>query len=284
MSVTSSDAPDLTRLALLQRLTRTHPGFVVWKHADRAVLGRGDLDCAVPAAQLEDLVVTGLEVGATLLGASAVVECRHVADKVLLFFVQDDRLPQLLELDLCRSPSRGLAPWAAPETMLGLSTVDHRGVRRLRPGAEAVVSLVYHGLSASGRPRLCGDELGIFRRGTREDGGGASAACLLLPPWPARRALARLLDVAAKGGWDRSAAAAAWWGFVVSGAAHPMSVARRSLFRARLRLGRECVMSDLARRHDRKVDAGAVAALLVTAEKDGHRVLRYDVGEGPPLG
>lgn len=268
---TGLGAVDTQRQTFLQQLTAAHPRLVVWKHLDRALCGRGDIDAAAPAADAEAIVTTALRVGQVALGATVAVECRHVADKTLLFFVQPHRLPQLFELDVCHQPSRGLAPWASPEALLDLSRLDD-GIRRLRPGAEAIVSLVYHGLSIGGRDRLSGDELMLLRQGVSADPDGATLACRRLAPRPALRPLVRILQLAGQRQWEPGSARLAWFAMATSGARHPGFVARRGWFRLRLLAGRDCVMSDLARRHGRRVDADALADLLARAHADGHRI------------
>jgi hypothetical protein len=174
---------------------------------------------------------------------------------------------------MCTQPSRGLAPWADPRLMVSLSVVQKHGIRRLRSGAEAVVSLVYHGLSQYGRDRLVGDEREIVYNGLRCDFTGAEQACQTLPPRPARQPLLTLLEHLSRDTWDATQARRAFRGFVVSGPAHPRFTLRRLCYRARLAGGGECLMSNLARHHDRQVPASGLTTLLRDAHASGHRVI-----------
>jgi hypothetical protein len=254
-------------------MTAKHPDLVVWKHLERALRGQGDVDAAAPARDGAAIRADAQAIAGRTLAASHVILCDHIADKKLHFFVQPDRLPQLFEFDVCSQPSRGLAPWASPDLMLPLATMSGEGIRRLRPGAEAVVLLVYHGLSPSGLARPRGREAALVDFGLAEDREGAERACATLPPRPARRALAALIGHVSEGRWDSTLASRAYAGFVVASCAHPRFSARRLGLRAQLAAGRECVMSVLARREGRLVPDSGLETLLWRARADGHAVL-----------
>lgn len=260
------------REGFLAELSRRQEEFLVWKHLDRALQGRGDVDAAAPRGTANAVLADARAIAGTHLRASHVISCEHVADKRLQFYVQPARLPQLFELDICTQPSRGLSPWAQPATMATLSMLDATGIRRLRPGPEAVVSLVYHGISSTGVPRLHDDEAEIVQKGLAVDLEGARSACNTLLPIPARSSMQQLLALTADGGWHRGLASAAYLGFLAAGFAHPHFTGRRVAFRVRLATGRECVMSDLARHHSRRVLPTQLPDLLRLAAAQGHRV------------
>lgn len=270
---------DASRAALLRELTRRHQDLVVWKHLDRALLGQGDIDAAASISEADAIVADVVRMAPTILGATHVIPCNHVENKLLHFFVQPHLLPQLFEFDLCTQPARGLAPWANPAGMLPLAVVGPEGIRRLRPGAEAVVSLVYHGLSPRGTYRLTGDEWEIVVRGLAEDLPGAQQACSALPPRPARIPLRELVECLSNGIWTEKHARRAFFGFVASGLAHPSFTVRRVLFRTRLTVGRECLMSRLARKHGRQVPETGLDQLLRDARETGHDVVTLSVPE-----
>ena len=265
---------DAHRAEFLRRLTAHHDDFLVWKHLDRALTGVGDVDSAAPASAADAISEDAAAMAASVLGAVAVVDCRHVADKRLQFFVLPHALPQLFELDVCTRPSRGLTPWADPARMRELAVLSSHGIRRLRPGAEALVSIVYHGISPNGGARLSGDEQEIVSTGLAHDANGAYAACTSLSPVLARSSLLRLLDVARQGGWDDDLSRRAFWGFVASGVVHPQFSTRRAVFRLRIAVNRDCVMHRFAQKQHRRVEPHQVPALLTAAERDGHRVSR----------
>lgn len=264
--------PDPLRVAFLRELTCRHENLVVWKHLDRALRGQGDIDAAAPAEDVPSIATDAVSISATTLGASHVIRCHHVADKRLQFFVQPQRLPQLFEFDVCVQPSRGFAPWADPHSMVPLAIMGVHGIRHLRPGAEAIISLVYHGISWQGQDKLAGDERQIVERGLTDDLEGAYEACRTLPPGPARSPLLVLVRSLCRGTWSRRHAQQTFGGFVLGGLARPAFTARRGMYRARLAGGRECLMSRLARGHGRRVPAGGVDALLDAARASGHEV------------
>jgi hypothetical protein len=266
---------DSTRVNFLCEITARHPSLLVWKHLERALHGRGDVDAAAPASDLDAIRADVNAIARETLAATHVIRCDHVADKSLHFFVQPSRLPQLFEFDICSQPSRGLAPWANPRHMLPLATMSSEGIRRLRPGAEAVVSLVYQGLSPAGTARLRGEDLRLVDRAFADDMVGAERACRTLPPRLATQPLLALVAQVSQGRWDRRLAQRAFVGFVMGCFAHPRFTARRFGFRLRLAVGQECVMSRLARRQGRRVPAPGLGALLHTARAEGHAVIEF---------
>lgn len=263
---------DQSRVTFLSELSHRHDRLLVWKHLDRALHGRGDVDAAAPADQVASISADAFTIAAGALGASHVISCDHVADKNLQFFVQPSRLPQLFEFDVCIQPSRGLAPWASPSAMLPLAEIRPDGIRSLRPGAEAVVSLVYHGISWQGADKLAGDERQIVEKGLADDLEGVYDACRTLPPGPAKSPLLALVDSLRRGTWSRRYAQQAFGGFILSGLARPAFTARRAMFRAHLTGGGECLMSRVARIYGRRVCAGGVDTLLDAARAGGHEV------------
>jgi hypothetical protein len=266
---------DTTRVEFLREMTARHPRLLVWKHLDRALRGSGDVDAAAPRSDLPDIGADAFTIGQKTLAATHLIVCTHVADKTLYFFAQPDRLPNLFEFDVCSQPSRGLAPWGSPSRLVPLATVSAQGIRRLRPGAEAVVSLVYHGLSRSGTHRLHDEEFDLVDAGLKEDMLGAREACRTLPPLPARQPLLDLVSQISYGFWKRTAAQRAYAAFALAATAHPPFMARRAAFRLCLATGRECVMSRLARREGRRVPDTGLEQLLIRARAQGHRVIEF---------
>jgi hypothetical protein len=263
---------DSTRVDFLHEMTSRHPSLLVWKHLERALQGQGDVDAAAPIDNI-DAIRTDIDaVARDTLAATHVILCDHVADKSLQFFVQPDRLPQLFEFDVCSQPSRGLAPWANPHLLLTLATMSTEGIRRLRPGSEAVVSLVYGGLSPTGTSSMRDHEIELVKADLSHDIDGAERACRTLPPWRARQPLLELVTQVMHGRWDRRLAQQAYLGFVMSCCAHPLFAARRTAFRLRLAAGRECVMSRLGRREGRRVPASGLQDFLIAAQS-GHVVI-----------
>lgn len=264
---------DDARVAFLRTLSAAHDYFTVWKHVDRGIRGLGDIDAATTVLGARHVRETALRVARPLLGATTTILCDHVADKQLLFFVQPDLLPQLFELDLCLQPSSGLAPWASTCELVRHSVMRDDGVRALRPGAEAIVSIVYYGLRATDLGGIKSIENRIIRQGLDTDFDGALAAVGDLVPLPARAPITELIRRAANGGWSQPHARRARIGFLASSPAHPAHVTRRVAFRGRLALGRDCVMSRLARERARQVAPNGLDDLIRVAQAQGHTVV-----------
>ena len=264
--------PHAARAEFLRELCRRHPELLGWKNLDRALLGQGDIDAAAPRNRVAAIAADAVDLAPAILGATHVIRCEHVADKLLHFFVQPQLLPQLLEFDLCTQPGRGLAPWASPSRLLALADMDDNGIRRIRPGAEAVVVLVYRGLSPRGSNGLTDDEMQFVTNRIAEDRTGAEQACRTLPPRPARSSLQRLVAGLAEGKWQQDLARRAFLGFATSGPAHPVFTTRRIRYRLQLATGGECLMSDLARHHGRRVPASGLDRMLADARVGGHEV------------
>jgi hypothetical protein len=262
---------DPERVQFLAELSELHEDFVVWKNLDRSLVGRGDVDAAAPTLVVPSVIASASRIAPRTLGASHVVHCRHVADKHLAFFVQPHRLPQLFELDVCSQPSRGLAPWADPVEMAALSELSAERVRRLRPGAQAVIDLVYEGLSPGGADRLTAGDRTRMRLQLRTDRAGAVSAAALFLPAPAGRTLVALLTALERDEWDRRAAVATFAALAASSLRHPGFLMRRLALRTELALGRECIMSHLGRKLQRRVPED-IDTLLRAARLQGHEV------------
>jgi hypothetical protein len=146
---------------LLRGLTEISPGWVVWKNADAALAGHGDVDAAAPAADWEP-IARAFRAWATEHGLGPVIECRHPPRTLFLLAVDRDRR-ELVELDvLGRKYFRGWTLFRA-EDLPPLAVEDPRGFRVLRPGAQAVIQLAGN-LRWGARP----DRAGLRRRGVGE--------------------------------------------------------------------------------------------------------------------
>ncbi len=269
--MTSADI-DQDRVRFLDELSGRHPQLVVWKHLERSLRGLGDIDAVAPRRALLAITQDVSRLGRDVLGASHSIVCDHVPNVRLQFLVRPRDLPDLFEFDIWTRPSRGSASWADPVSVARLSTVGEYGVRQLRPGAEALMLLVYGGLSIRGEDRLAGSDRDTVLLNLGSDLEGAHAACATLPPPPARSPLRHLVDAMRWGAWDAQAARLAMAGFMVSGLARPHFLARQGWFRLRYLRRRECLMFTLMRRHGRRVPPSGVAALLAEARNSAHVV------------
>lgn len=263
---------DHSRVAFLHELSTHHERLVVWKHLDRSLRGHGDVDAVAPEQDLLAITQEAITIAAATLGATHAIVCDHVPNVRLHFFVQPHRLPQLFELDIWMQPSRGSARWADPRSMMPFAIRGAHGIRYLRPGAEAIMLLVYQGLSWQGQNKLAGEERETIERGLSDDIEGAYEACSVFPPWPARSGLKKLIRCLQEGSWSRKYALEAFGGFVIAGIAHPAFAVRQGMHRAQFIRGRECLMFKLMRRHRRELPPGGVDTLLGAASIDGHDV------------
>jgi thymidylate kinase len=188
-------------LPLLRRLTELSPDFVVWKNADSALRGVGDVDVVAPASDW-DLIAGEFQMWAVERGLEPVLECRHVPGSMFLL-ATDQRKQTLHQLDVKeRGTHRGSTVFR-PEDLKPMTQMDQRGFRRLRPGAEGLFKLVLNSVKRDGRP--------IAERIRRErvpellgeDPAGVRLAARLFGPF--ELAIRRVAERAAQNGWDRRA-------------------------------------------------------------------------------
>ena len=252
--------PDLTML--LRALTAAAPGWGVWKNADAALAGFGDVDSAAPRSEWPAIEATFAE-WARAQGLGPVVACPHVPDGLFLLAL-DQAARAFVELDVAGSqPLRGHALFRAG-SLAPLMQLDPRGFRRLRPGAEGLVLLLLSGLRHFGRPnperlaaRRIPELLALDPEGVRE------AARLLGVAGPAALALA---DAVRAGRWHRGAALAVELrGAVLSPPSLPA--------RARYRLVWTRCPVNVAIRGGRRLPADVDGWLATVAEDRRHRVI-----------
>ncbi len=253
-------------LPLIRTLTRDFPDWVIWKNADAALAGSGDIDSAAPARDW-DAIVVAFRLWARDCGLGPVIECRHPPRTMFLAALTEDRRT-FLELDvLGRKYFRGATLFRAEE-LLPLAAVDDRGFRVIRPAAQALILLLCNGLRWGGRP----DFAGIQRRHVRTllqtdlEGVGAAARSLHLPEKAVHTAVRSLLA----GRWDRRAMLAIEAYTVGRSLLEPQVIANRIRFRAFSKTG--CPLLRTIFFDDRTISGDPDAWLA--AVREGHRV--YD--------
>lgn len=213
---------------LVQTLTRKFPDWTIWKNADAALAGSGDIDSAAPARDWDGIVVA-FRRWARDCGLGPVIECRHPPRTMFLVALDESR-STFLELDvLGRKYFRGGTLFRA-EDLVPLSHVDHRGFRIIRPAAQALILLLCNGLRWGGRPNIAGirkRHIAALLR-TDVDGVREAAKCLHLPE---RSALAGVQGVV-NGNWNRRAMLSIEGSALLRSFREPDVIASRLRFRA----------------------------------------------------
>jgi hypothetical protein len=182
-------------LPLLQRLTSISESWGVWKNADRALAGHGDVDSVAPTD--EHLMLRAeFAAWAAQGGFRWLVQCEHAGGILVLIALQDSRWAQL---DLVfETPFRGTRLFSA-EQLRPLMVLDERGFRRVREGAEGLFLFLYKGIRWGGRPDWANISKYQVVDKMHRDWGGAEAASRLLGP--ARDPLLRAARHAVAGEW-----------------------------------------------------------------------------------
>jgi hypothetical protein len=256
-------------LPLLRDLTDACPGWTVWKNADAALHGDGDVDSSAPTrdfGRVRDVFVEWSR--DQRLGP--VVDCRHIP-RVMFLAALDPERPTFFELDvLGRKYFRG-APLFVAEQLVPMSALDPEGFRRVRPGVEGVILLVGNGMRRGGAE----NRQGLQRRGVPAllagDPEGVQMAAALFGP--VAGSLLRLADAVARDDWDRPAARHLELWAVAKAAAAPAIPAGRA--KLRLWSKRHCPLLRSVFFEDRRLPADRDAWLAEVSRT--HVVLREGV-------
>jgi hypothetical protein len=181
-------------LPLLQRLTEAAPSWGVWKHAESALDGEGDIDST--AARAEWGTIAREFCGwASSNGFAPVVVCTHVPGLLVLTACAGDSPTRLLQVDVYSQHLFRGATVARAEQLRRVMELDPRGFRRLRPGAEGILSLLHAGLGYGGRPPR-GSTAAMVDLARRDPDGACRLASVVGLPPSAVQAFER-------GNWDR---------------------------------------------------------------------------------
>ena len=200
MSATVQTGLPALWLPLLQRLTDVCPHWGIWKNADAALAGSGDMDSTAPVGYWGS-IVSEFRRWAHEHGLGPVTACRHVRG-VLFLLALDRKASCFLELDVnAKKYFRGWTMFRS-EYLAPLMEMDERGFRRLRPGAEGVMLLLGNGTRWGGRPNADGLRRKRIPHVLRQDPEGVrmTASCLF---GGAQHALVRAAGQVARGKWDR---------------------------------------------------------------------------------
>lgn len=214
-------------LPLLQRLTEASTSWLLWKNAESAFTGIGDIDAAAPEHDWP-MIEREFRSWATARELAPVVVCRHIPGGLNLIAIPD-REATFLEMGIkARRIWRGSTLFVL-EDILPMAVTDPRGFRRLRPGAEGVFKLLLNGTRRGGAP----DEAALAAKGVRDllrdDPAGVAQASRLFGP--AGGAVRRGSRHAAAGDWSRPAMLAIEGWMLLKAVLHPRVTIARLRFR-----------------------------------------------------
>src|SRR5450756_1554664 len=142
MKVDSTDRSALW-LPLLRRLTTATATWAIWKNADSALAGPGDIDAAATISEWDDVEQEFVR-WAAALDLGLVVSCRHIPGGRNLIAVPEE-LSAFLELSIKHDKTYHGSSLFVVEDLAPLVEMDTRGFRRVRAGAEGVFKLVLNG-------------------------------------------------------------------------------------------------------------------------------------------
>lgn len=186
-------------LSLLRALALVVPEGCVWKNADRALEGDGDIDYCAPLESWRE-VRRCFEKWASEQGLGPVIECRHFPEVMFLVAV-DPGTGLLYELDVKEKVRLRGGIVFRHQDIGELLECDPRGFLRLRPGAEGLVKLVIHGTAKGGGSRPPALVTERIEQLLRRDLEGATKASDLFGV--AAKALLKGADAVLDGRWDR---------------------------------------------------------------------------------
>lgn len=125
---------------MASHFSRSLDAWIVWKNSANLGSGLGDVDAVLPELQWPEAIET-FSRWAGERGLDTIVTCRHLRGVMFLIGLCNDN-DRLIELDLCATqPFRGSVLFQA-ETLIPFAVEDSRGFRRLRSGAEGLLSLL----------------------------------------------------------------------------------------------------------------------------------------------
>jgi hypothetical protein len=247
-------------LPLLQRLSTISDEWLVWKNVDSALSGIGDVDSAAPSAQWATIENEFLSWALReRLGPAAV--CRHIPGGLNLVAIPSGAAA-FLEMSVKeRRIFRGSTLFVI-EDLKGLSEMDERGFRRLRPGAEGLFKLVLNGTRWGGRPNWDGIADKKIRELLAADPDGVEMTARLFGP--VNGAAIKGARAAAESRWEpREMALVDAW-FLAKSIRNPIILARRARFRFETKTSCPIVKAILGSR--RKIPEDRDAWLAKVAE------------------
>jgi hypothetical protein len=199
----------------------------VWKNADKALAGIGDIDWVAPPVTWTSIVAQ-VRRWAAGAGLGPVIVCDHLPDGVFVIALNGPN--EFFQLDVRSKASfRGSTVFRA-EDLVTMARMDRRGFRRLRPGAEGLLKLVLKGVTWGGQPRLGKlQSEGVLELISQDVVGVREAAALFKP---ASGALVSAAESFCNGKWDTPAMLAVELVCSLKALTQPRVAFRRARFRA----------------------------------------------------
>ena len=211
--------------------------WLVWKNADHAIAGDGDIDSAAPESEWP-VVQSEFVTWAKEFGLGPVAVCGHIGGGTELIAVPD-AATSFVELGTkAKRFFRGSTLYRA-EDFVALAQLDPRGFRRLRPGAEGLMKLVLQGFRWNGAPNERALREKQIVELLRADPAGVRAVAPLFGV--AESAALGAARAAVEGRWDRRALLAVEARQLVRGIRDPQPLMRRVRFK--LAGGKPCAIT-----------------------------------------
>ena len=220
--------PDVAEgwLELLRRLSAQAPELLVWRDLEPALHGPEDVDAAAPRA-CWPVLERAFRAWAAEHDRPVVV-CRHVPATLELVSVHADGRT-LMQLEVVEHVTLRGGVLVRAEQLLPLAVQRPDGVRQLRPGAEAALRLVLHGLRRGGRAdraQLARHEVATHLRSDPDGVRGVAAAL----GW-ARPALLLAATAWTHGQWHRPAVLVVEGRMALLGLRRPRAALEKTWFR-----------------------------------------------------
>lgn len=248
-------------LRLLRRVTESFPRWSVWKNVASALEGHGDVDSFAPPGDwsaIQDVWLTWLRDE----GIDTAILCRHVPQGPH-FIALEQGSPWLWQFDVKERGTLRGATLIDVDDLAGLAEIDDRGFRRIRPGSEGVLKLLYNGMHPGGKP----DYEGIAEKDVvallEADPEGVRLAAERLCG-PARGPMLDAVEALLRGEWDRTALLAVEAWFRIKALSEPRVAVSRTWFN--LVLKRNCPILQVIRHRDRRIPGDRAAWLAEVAE------------------
>lgn len=247
-------------IPLLTQLTADFPRWAVWKNAASALNGHGDIDSFAPPRDwpgIQDVWMDWIRSG----DFTHAIVCRHVPQGPHLVGIERGS-PWIWQLDVkVAGTFRGATLIDIPK-LHDMVELDTLGYRRIRPGSEGVLKLLYNGMG---------------RYGTRNDDGlatkqvvpllasdpeGVQLAAELLCG-PTAGSMMKAVEALLAGDWDQASLRRVETWFRIRALAEPGRAASRVWFNTVSK--NICSVLEIIRKNDRRIPDDTEAWLAAVA-------------------